>query len=381
MTRHFCFSALLTLFICALTACNIGIPAATRTPMPITQQAASATIRPPATATPTALPSPSDRPPPPFTKTLAPTLAIATATATKTVAPAPPTEIATATSAFFEYVVQEEDTLFYIIQLPQHGFGYDPGVAATVVALNDNIRHIDLLPPVGNSIFIPRPTATATAVGARATEAILATIGLDQASGAPLRSGAHVGCYEVESGDSIVAIAEAYSTTLEVLSQLNAEIQFFGCAFTEPSGGPDCRPNIQIGQCVYVPLPTPLPSTTPTPTGRETATPTATHLAPRLILPAAGAIIRTQTLRLQWIGISGLSAADEYLVELVNQSSNTTLPFASAANDLAIPDSFAPAAGSSYLMLWRVSVARKDDRGVYTIIGAPGNWQSFEWKI
>ena len=136
--------------------------------------------------------------------------------------------------------------------------GTNHEVAETVVAINDNINNMNVL-PVGSTILIPRPTSTATAVGAGATQAALATIGVDDASGAILPSGATVGCYEVESGDSIVAIAERYSTLLwKFLSQLNQALNWAGCAFTEPSGGPDCKPNIQIGQCVNVPLPTPL---------------------------------------------------------------------------------------------------------------------------
>lgn len=369
MTRFSSFLALLTTVLFVLSACNIGNPAATMTATIEQEEIASAL--PPLAATAT--------PPPTATVTPMPMLAIATATATDTAVPPTPTSIATATSAFFEYVVQEDDTLFYIIQLPQHGFGYDSAVAATVVALNDNISHIDLLPPSGNTIFIPRPTASATAVGARATEEILATIGVNQDSGALLQSGSSVGCYEVEEGDSIVAIAERYSTTLEVLSQLNEEIPFFGCAFTEPSGGPDCRPNIQIGQCVFVPLPTPLPSRTPTPTGDETATPTATYSPPRQLFPGAGASVLTSELRLQWVGVIGANDTDEYLIELVDQTANRSLHLVSAANDLIVPPQFAPENGQTSVMQWRVSVARRDDQGVYTTVGAPGVWRGFEW--
>lgn len=369
MKRGCSFRTLTTLLLFTMSACNIGNPGATLTPE--TEREVLATAEPPSAVT--------VRPRPSATDTGMPTLEIATATATVTPKPATPTFVPTATSAFFDYVVQEDDTLFYIIQLPQHGFGYDPGVAATVVALNDNISHIDLLPPVGNTIFIPRPTTTATAVGARATSEVLAAIGVNQDSGAPLQSGSSVGCYEVEAGDSIVAIAEQYSTTLEVLSQLNAEIQFFGCAFTEPSGGPDCRPNIQIGQCVYVPLPTPLPSKTPTPTGDETATPTATYSPPRLIYPEDGALVRASELRLQWVGINGINDVDEYLVELVDQTANRSLPLVNRANDLTLPAGYGPAGEMSHVMQWRVSVARKDDQGIYTIVGAPGIWRTFEW--
>lgn len=360
---------LMLLIAAVASACNINAPDTKFTPtlerellVTVTRQSiATATVKPP--EVPTA----------------EPTLRIAMATDTATPIPATATVTPTPTSTYFEYVVQQNDSMFYVIQLPQHGYGYEPQLAETVVALNDNIIDMNVL-PVGSTILIPRPTLTATAVGASATQSTLATIGVDDSSGAILPSGAAVGCYEVESGDSIVAIAERYNTTLEVLSQLNQAVSWAGCAFTEPSGGPDCKPNIQIGQCVYVPLPTPLPSKTPTPTGNETATPTATHMAPRLLYPVEGAEIPYGPLRLLWVGTSGMNAADEYLVELIDQTANESLTRATAANDLPVPAEFAPDDGQSHVILWRVSVARADSQSYYHYVGAQGNWRIFEWK-
>ena len=64
---------------------------------------------------------------------------VATVLPSDTPAPPSPAVTATSTSLYIEYFVQEGETLFYIIQLPEHGYGYEPNVAATVVALNDNI--------------------------------------------------------------------------------------------------------------------------------------------------------------------------------------------------------------------------------------------------
>ena len=364
-------SMLVGLYVMLLSACNIAAPIVVQSPTP-DQQIISSPV-PPATRIATSV-SPTPAP----TIAEAPTLAIATATATDTPIPPSPTLKPTATSPFFEYVVQPNDSMFYVIQLPQHGHRYDADVAATVVALNDNIVNVDFL-PVGETIYIPRPTTTATAVGARATVALLATIGVDGDSGAILPSGAVVGCYEVQEGDSLVEIATQYNTTLEVLSNLNREIDWFGCAFTEPSGGPDCNPNIQIGQCIFVPQPTPLPSKTPTPTGDETMTPTATRLAPRLLFPTNGATVPPGLLILQWVGISGLSEADTYLIEIVDQTTNTRLNQVSQSNALRVPNAFAPRDGQARRIQWRVSVSRSNDQGVYAYVGAPGQWQSFQW--
>lgn len=351
-----------------LGGCNIDAPVFVSSPTPEQQIIASPSPLPPPASTATPLPITTEMP----------TLAIASATSTDTPIPPSPTIAPTATSPFFEYVVQPNDSMFYVIQLPQHGHSYDAQVAATVVALNDNISDMDFL-PVGETILIPRPTTTATAQGASATQAILATIGVDDSTGARLVSGVLVGCYEVEAGDSLVDIALQYNTTLEVLSNLNREIDWFGCAFTEPSGGPDCNPNIQIGQCINVPQPTPLPSKTPTPTGDETATPTATHRPPRLLFPADNAVIPPGPLLIQWVGLSGIGAADEYLIEIVDQTTNTPLRRASQSNTFLVPQEFVPDDGRAHVMQWRVSVARHDDQGVYHYVGGVGEWRSFEW--
>ena len=359
------------MMLMVLSGCNIDAPIPINSPTP--EQRIIATPSPLPTSASTAIP-PSPLP----TATELPTLEIATSTATDTPIPPSPTIVPTATSPFFEYVVQPNDSMFYVIQLPQHGYSYETQVAATVVALNDNIINMDFL-PVGETILIPRPTTTATAAGASATQAVLATIGVDDSSGASLISGVLVGCYEVEAGDSLVDVALRYNTTLEVLSNLNRDIDWFGCAFTEPSGGPDCNPNIQIGQCINVPQPTPLPSKTPTPTGDETATPTATHRPPRLLFPTNNSTIPAGSLLIQWVGVGGMSDADEYLVEIIDQTTNMPLRMASQTNAFLVPLEFVPSDGQTHLMQWRVSVARHDQQGVYHYVGGVGDWRTFEW--
>ncbi len=351
-----------------LSACNISVPDGVKTPTLEKQNSTSPTPR----AVPTSLPTPTPTP------TEQPTIVIVTPSATHTPRPPTATTVPSVTSAFIEYVVQENDSMYYVIQLPQHGYNYEPNVAATVVALNSNIFNADFL-PVGETILIPRPTPIATPAGASATQAILATIGIDNTSGAPLPSGAEVGCYEVAEGDSLVGIAISYDTTLEVLSLLNQQINWFGCAFTEPSGGPDCNPNIQIGQCIHVPRPTPLPTKRPTPTGDETATPTATHMAPRLLYPVDGAHVAPGNLLLQWVGVSGMTETDEYLIELIDQTSNNSLQQVSKSNAFWVSKEFVPQDGRIHIMQWRVSIARHNEQRVYFYVGAPGIWRTFEW--
>ena len=357
-------------FIVVAAGCNISAPNAVPSPTVEVEAIASPVPQPSATDTQIhSAPTPSSPP-----------VHIVTQEPTETDIPPSPAPPPTATSPFFQYLVQDGETLFYIIQLPQHGYSYEPKVVATVVALNNNIRDADSVIG-GITILIPRPTATATAAGAQATQALLSSIGLDDTSGAILDSGATVGCHNVLAGDSMVTIAHNYNTTLEILSDLNrGEVNWYGCNFKEPAGGPDCRPTLNIGQCIRVPQPTPLPTKIPTPTGDETATPTATQRAPRLLYPADGDIIEPGPLTVHWVGVSGLNPAEEYLLELIDQTSNAAFRQVTRANSYSVPDAFVPTDGLIHVVQWQVTVARRNDQGAYVYVGAPGQVHTFEWQ-
>lgn len=359
---------LLALTLIAIAGCNISTPRIAATPTNEARAIVTATPLAEATATP-------------LTRTATrATVAIATATPSPVHTPAATViaESPTATLPYFEYLVGEGETLFYILQLPEHGYGYEPNVAATVVAMNANIPNADSVRG-GITIRIPRPTLTPTPVGAAATQALLATIGADDSSGVVLASGATVGCHIVEAGDAIIGVAVQNNTTLEILHGLNRDLNWFGCNFTLPSGGENCAPNLSIGQCVRVPLPTPLPTKFPTPTGLETATPTATKLAPRLIYPLDGQAVPHEPLLIQWVGLSGMNDLDEYLVELVDQTTNQPLRRVTRDNSFLVPPAFMPSDGQTHDFQWRVSVAQVDDQGIYNYVGEEGNWRSFRW--
>lgn len=360
---------LLVCLLPLLTACNIGRPEAPPAPTLERIVIDSPTPQP----TPTAAPVSPTRPP------ASPTVQVATEAPIPSAPPPSPTASPTATSIYFEYLVQEDETLFYILQLPQHGYGYELNIAATVVALNDNIPNADSLRG-GITILIPRPTATFTPVGVEATKALLETIGADDSTGAILPSGITVGCYDVLAGDSMVAIAVEYGITLEILSDLNRDVDWSGCNFTQPSGGPECSPTLRIGQCIRVPVPTPLPTKYPTPTGDETPTPTATKLAPRLLYPLDGAVLPVQPLTVHWVGLSGMNQVDKYLVEFIDQTSKQPLRQVTSANSFQVPIAFLPSDGQNHVVQWRVSVVRRQDQGVYHFVGAEGDWRSFEWR-
>ena len=365
MTRRL-LSLLIAAALIGLVGCNINRPEQLPAPTDIVEELA--TTQPPPSATA-----------PPHPPTADARLPIATPAPTDTATPITPAASPTATSPYFEYFVNEGETMYYILQLPEHGYGYEPNVAATVVALNANIPNADSVRG-GITILIPRPTLTPTALGAEATDEFLAAIGADDTSGVVLPAGATIGCHIVEAGDAIIGVAVQNNTTLEILHGLNRDLNWYGCNFTLPSGGENCAPNLSIGQCIRVPLPTPLPTKFPTPTGSETATPTATKLAPRLLYPADGASLPRQPLLIQWVSIAGLAEDDEYLIELVDQTTNQPLRQVTRTNSFLVPAAFMPADGQTHVIQWRVSVARADAQGVYNYVGAEGEWRAFEWK-
>jgi hypothetical protein len=361
-----------------LSACNMNSPTIA-TPTVESELIETPTELP--TATPTLTPVPASDTPSVPTETNMPTDQPLIETPTPTNTAEPPTQKPTSTPTLgpVEYVIQTDDTLMYIIQLPQHGYDYELNVAQEVVDLNENMSSIDFLPPVGSTILIPLPTSTATPVNLEVTEQALATLGVDGSSGAQLPTGSSVGCYEVQEDDSLVSIASDYNTTLEILSQLNPDLNWFGCDFQQPSGGPDCNPTIQIAQCINVPQPTPIPTFTLTPSGNETATPTPTYPAPRMLYPVNNVVVPPGRFDLQWVGVAGLTRDDEYLVEITDMTSGQKLLQVTESTSFTVGDAFIPSDGQPHTVQWRVSVARKNESGVYGYVGGTGEWRVFEW--
>lgn len=361
MTR-LCLLAALTLASLLMAGCNLR-----------PGQQPTITSSPVASTTSTPVPRPTVAPPP--TRHLdAPTVSVPVTSYTNTPLPTVPPS-PSPSPAFFEYEVQADDTLMGIIQV--FGYGYQLEVAQEVVRLNDSVFSIDFV-PVGQTIRIPRPTATATPAGAEATVELLATIGIDSATG--LQTNSSLGCHTVVANDTMVSIAERYNTTLEILSDLNSDLNWSGCNFTLLAGGEDCVPILNIGACIQVPQPTPLPTRFPTPTGLETPTPTATKHAPRLLYPLEGERINSRELVLQWVGASGLSEDDVYLVELRNQTNASDHRQRARANSYRVPVAFAPHDNEIHNLQWRVSVARQNEAGVYFFVGEQGSWRRFDWS-
>ncbi|MBC7812634.1 MAG: LysM peptidoglycan-binding domain-containing protein, partial [Burkholderiales bacterium] len=266
-------------------------------------------------------------------------------------------------------------TLGYIIQL----YGYiDFGVIDQVVALNDNIPDANRLPGAGAIILIPRQTATPTPDLNNPT--IVAQLTATTPTPSSVDFSGELMCHTVLPGETIVGIASEYSTTIEVLSQLNPDLFFSGCNFTIPSGGPECNVLISEGLCVNVPMPTPTPTLSPTPSGNETATPTPTYAPPMVVSPPQNAIAQAGVIRLQWVSVGELGDLEVYLVQVEDTTNAATFTQVTRDTSLLLPASLIPNDGQTHIINWRVSVARPNDQGIYRVVSGDGPLRTFQWQ-
>jgi hypothetical protein len=275
--------------------------------------------------------------------------------------------------------VQVGDSLIGILSRTPCGNEVTFGLVDAVVELNENIANADVLPAIGSTILIPLPTSTPIPEGANMTETQAALDGVEIIDGSRFTAGQEFGCYTVQEGDTVVGIADLYNTDLEVLSQRNPNLNWQGCDFTNPSGGPLCNPGIRIDACINVPLPTSTPVPSNTPSGRETATATPTQESARLISPPEGVII-SQRVTLEWLSVGILQPDERYLIYVEDRTTGTSYSYSTPNTRLTLPDSLIPADGQNHAIVWRVTVGRKNDDETYTPVGGEGVWHSFQWQ-
>ena len=347
--------------LCLLAGCNFA---------PSPQGEASPTVE--------NISSPSPAPTEPsLTPSATPSSQPEVATPTLTPTPLPPTITPTAsdTPGPYEHTIQENETLGYIIQL----YGYtDFDVIAEVVAINENIPDADSLPGPGAVILIPRQTATPTLENSELTR--VAQAGTPTAPSVILPVQTAIIQHIVVEGETIVGIAQQYATTLEVISQLNPDIPFFGCDFSIASGGPDCNPPLQVGQAVNVPAPTPTPTLSPTPSGSETPTPTPTYRAPMVVSPPQGGNAPPIAVRLEWVSVGVLQANEFYLVQVRDTTGGTEYVEVTRNTSLRLPDTLIPSDGQPHAMEWTVRVAYPNDQGIYQPVGGSPATNRFQWQ-
>ncbi|MDX2075463.1 MAG: LysM peptidoglycan-binding domain-containing protein [bacterium] len=289
------------------------------------------------------------------------------------------TPIPTATEGPWVYTIKEGDSLITIIQ--QEPFNYrTQDVFREIVRLN-NLISADILPPAGQTILIPRPTITPTPQN----DIGVTTNNTSGATMPPMRPNVNlapweqVGQYTIQLGDSLVSIAEQFSISLGQISQLNADISFIGCNFDLPAGGPNCNPFIREGQVINVLVPTATMTLTPTPSGLETATMTPTFNAPMQVSPPNGGIA-AGLVTLQWVTVGVLRPEEQYLIQVVDNTSGTTWTGITKQTTLRLPEELIPNDGQQHLITWTISVAQVNSDNSYNLVGVLGEARSFTWN-
>jgi LysM repeat protein len=350
------------LMLLLMTACNFDVNLPTPTAQGIEEESIPNIDQ---SVTPTITLTPSQQP----TREVA-----VLESATPTGSPLPPTATETVTPAPtpFQYTIQPGDTLTNI--LPEYGLDYR--AIPAIEALNPGIPNVDNL-PAGRVLLIPQPTGTFTPVGFEQTAVANATLGITPPQSIP--ANAPIECYSVKEGDNAIGIAQDYNITLEILRQLNPTIYFSPlCDFNNRSGGPECTVSLDIDQCVRVPFPTPTITLSPTPSGSETLTPTPTFGAPRVSSPPNNASI-TASVALMWTTVGILDADEAYFVRIYDANNPETLiaQGISRTNEFDLPPEAIPPSGEERLYEWNVAVAKRNEQGVYRIVGAESPRQRF----
>jgi LysM repeat protein len=284
-----------------------------------------------------------------------------------------------ATPGPFQYTIKANDSLIAIIQ--QYGyqdFSTSPGSIIDQIVRLNGLANADSLPGPGTVLLIPPPTPTATPAN---TETAVANVATNAAANPAVTPPSNTFQYIVQSGDTIVGIAQDNSTTLEVIASLNQDLNFFGCNFNIPSGGPKCNVPLQVGQAINLPAPTPTPTLSPTPSGSETPTATPTYEAPMLSYPPPGAVAEPGVFSLQWVSVGVLSADEYYLVQVTDTTANTGKNFITKSTSMLLPDSLIPADGKAHTFNWTVYVVVYNTQTqAYRPIGGQPEIRSFQWK-
>lgn len=358
-----------------LTACNISTPQEIE---PTVEVLISATPTEAVSNTPTPSLTPSATPTPQDVVDVP--VIVATPVPIDQNIIAEPTQILepTPTLTPWVHIVQEGETLGFIMRLQPWGYPqFDEAVINAILQANGLASANQLR--VGQELIIPFRTPTPIPEGIELTEAAAAQRGVEVIGNIEVIAGQSFGPHVVQEGETVVGIMELYDTTLEVLSINNPNLGWLGCDFTNPSGGPNCAPNISVGQPITVPLPTPTRAPTATPSGNETATPTPTYAPPRAFYPPNGVRV-SGSLTLQWTSIGILRPDEVYLVNIVDRTDEDQQVFATDATAYTLPTQLIPTDGVDHAMEWRVTVGRDNGDGTFTPIGGTGDLHTFTWR-
>lgn len=305
-------------------------------------------------------------------QTLPPTI---TPSATPPEPPATPTVTWTPTPGPHEYVVRAGDTCWDIA----YRFGHvDPAAISAIEALNG--AGVCSALRQGDTLLVPRPTFTATPIGADLTQTAVATAAPPQIV---LETGPSfaVQPYVVQAGDTLSSIAILHDSSLKQICELNPLPGGIDCgACTWESPNCCCLRSITLsqGQTINVPAPTPTPTFTPTFTGSETPTATPTHRAPLPSYPQQGQVL-SGPVRLAWLTAGVLGPDEHYLVTVRNDTTGAVFSALTRQLSFDIPAEYLPNTGETYSFVWQVAVVTLGADGLFYPAGGVIAEQAFTW--
>jgi LysM repeat protein len=285
----------------------------------------------------TAAAVPSATPRVTFTPTRLLVAVVATATATGTPSPVPtPTPIV--------HEIRAGETVYYIASY----YGASPEAILEANGLDENSAR---LLRVGQKLIIPSSGAVGGPVPGSAPQA---------------RRVIH----EVESGETLITIANEYGTTVEgILGANNLD-------------SPDL---IYVGQNLIVPLMPPTATATLTATATPSSTPGPPYPAPDLLSPPNSVIVQVgdAPVVLSWTSVGILRENQAYLVELETPARLEPITYTTQATVWRLPLDLRPT-GRRRGLSWRVTVVQHPATGPevsgWEPISLPSETRHFVWQ-
>lgn len=294
-----------------------------------------------------------------------PSLAVSLTTTATPEPVATDTPAATATLPPFEHVVQEGETLYFILQL----YGYRTlSVVPEVLLLNGMANENDL--QADTILLVPRQTPTPGAAspeiaatsspastGSTETAVATATLAAEVPAGGPtsdysqcslenqcVSADGNYWVHIVQVGETIAGLAFGYGTRVEDIQRANS------------------LPNdiIYPSQELRIPiLVTLTPTLTPTGGPDSTATPIPGFAAPTLLAPISGAeFSRGQSVILQWLSDRPLGSDERYLVIVKDRESGAEFKAVTISTVYRLPAALQPDLGEQLSYEWTVLVIR-----------------------
>jgi LysM repeat protein len=176
--------------------------------------------------------------------------------------------------------------------------------------------------------------------------------------------------HEVESGETLISIADDYDTTVEAIMAANQ--------LTSPD-------LIFVGHNLIVPLMPPTSTLTPTPTPTPSSTPGPPYAAPYLLSPPNSTVFRGEdaVILLSWASVGILRENQVYLVELETPARTTPITYTTHGTSWRLPSDLWPT-GRRRGLSWHVIVVEQDnanqDGQAWHFTSLPSETRRFVWQ-